>query len=149
MFEKRLKQYSIYDKKPPLTNHKIIEHCFSHDQFSSCSSISCVLQHALAKFQPATTCNSQNTSQNTQKHQKHAIVLSKPVALYFHSTSNSILFPLHFHPSTILLLRIGGGGCRVPIIGWLDVCVVPSPSNPLSGLAYFLSTKVRVAVAQL
>ena len=33
-----------------------------------------------------TTCNSQNTSQNTQKkHQKHGILLSKPVALYYYA----------------------------------------------------------------
>ena len=58
-------------------------HYFSLDGFSFGSLLEYILQHTLAKFQPATTCNSQNTSQNTQKHQKHPIALSKPVALYF------------------------------------------------------------------
>ena len=55
---------------------------FSLDGFSFGGLLEYILQHALAKFQPATTCNSQNTSQNTQKYQKLHIVLSKPVALY-------------------------------------------------------------------
>ena len=51
------------------------------DGFSFGGLLEYILQHALAKFQPATTCNSQNTSQNTQK---HPILLSKPVALYMY-----------------------------------------------------------------
>ena len=57
-------------------------HYFSLDRFSFGGLLEYILQHALAKFQPATTCNSQNTSQNTQKHQNTGILLSKPVALY-------------------------------------------------------------------
>ena len=82
MSENYLKQLRIYDQKPPLQNHKIKMHYFRFDGFSFGGLLEYILQHALAKFQPATTCNSQNTSQNTQKHQKHAILLSKPVALY-------------------------------------------------------------------
>ena len=73
MSEKYLKQ--VYDQKPP----PIKMHYF---RFSFGGLLEYILQLALGKFQPATTCNSQNTSQNTQKHQKHAILLSKPVALY-------------------------------------------------------------------
>ena len=62
---------------------------FRFDGFSFGGLLEYILQHALAKFQPATTCNSQNTSQNTQKHQKHAILLSKPVALY-HSLGRTL-----------------------------------------------------------
>ena len=84
MSEKYLKQLWIYDQKPPLQNHKIKMHYFRFDGFSFGGLLEYILQHTLAKFQPAMTCNSQNTSQNTQKHQKHAILLSKPVALYIH-----------------------------------------------------------------
>ena len=42
-------------------------HYFRFDGFSFGGLLEYILQHALAKFQPATTCNSQNTSQNTQK----------------------------------------------------------------------------------
>ena len=55
-------------------------------------------------------------------------------------------------PFTLFLLRIkilGEGDVESPIIGWLDVWMVPSPSSPLSGLPYFLSTTVQVAMAQL
>ena len=82
MSEIYLKQLWIYDQKPPLQNHKIKMHYFRFDGFSFGGLLEYILQHTLAKFQPAMTCNSQNTSQNTQKHQKHAILLSKPVALY-------------------------------------------------------------------
>ena len=57
-------------------------HYFRFDGFSFGGLLEYILQHTLAKFHPAMTCNSQNASQNTQKHQKHAILLSKPVALY-------------------------------------------------------------------
>ena len=70
---------------------------FRFDGFSFGGPLEYILQHALAKFQPATTCNSQNTSQNTQKHQKHAILLSKPVALYIAITSLAILQFLGLH----------------------------------------------------
>ena len=75
-----LSNFEFMTKNHP---YKIKMDYFSLDGFSFGGLLEYILQHALAKFQPATTCNSQNTSQNTQKHQKHPIVLSKPVALYF------------------------------------------------------------------
>ena len=82
MSENILNNFEFMTKKPPLQNHKIKMHYFRFDGFSFGGLLEYILQHTLAKFQPAMTCNSQNTSQNTQKHQKHAILLSKPVALY-------------------------------------------------------------------
>ena len=55
--------------------------------------------------------------------------------LYFHSTS--ILFPLHFHPSTILL-RIGGGGCRVPHHWLVGRVCGPLTLKPVVGPRIFL-----------
>ena len=55
--------------------------------------------------------------------------------LYFHSTS--ILFPLHFHPSTILL-RIGGGGCRVPHHWLVGRVCGPLTLKPIVGPRIFL-----------
>ena len=87
---------------------------FSLDGFSFGGLLEYILQHALAKFQPATTCNSQNTSQNTQKHQKHAILLSKPVALYSVFSFRFYIGPLRINVTGARLVLVGGNSPPPP-----------------------------------